>query len=442
MVYKIVLGRDIKDKKKFGEKGAVFLGKQYVMMGKEKSLANAIYLDVVRPHVILVAGKRGSGKSYSLSVIAESMTQLPKEVSENIGILMIDTMGIFWTMKYPNYRDATLLEKWDLKPEGCDVKVFVPYGVFEEMKAEGIPVDEPFSITASEMSGIDWCTTLGIEPIEPMGILIERTIAKLKETGKPYDMQDMINAVNADTKSEKRERDAVANRFVAVREWGIFMKEGTHLEKFIIRGKATILDISRYSHMVGAFSIRAMVVGLVMKKLLEERIKARKIEELAQIEKGWTFFDVKYKEKVKTMVPIVWVFVDEIHEFLPLHGKTMATGPLVQVIREGRQPGVSLIVATQQPGKVHTDVLTQADLVISHRITAKLDIDALNEIMHTYLAFNITQYLNMLPNIKGCALALDDKQERLFDIQVRPKHSWHGGESPTAMPPKPRFETK
>ena len=27
---------------------------------------------------------------------------------------MIDTMGIFWTMKYPNLKDEDLLEEWGL----------------------------------------------------------------------------------------------------------------------------------------------------------------------------------------------------------------------------------------------------------------------------------------------------------------------------------------
>lgn len=45
------------------------------------------------------------------------------------------------------------------------------------------------------------------------------------------------------------------------------------------------------------------------------------------------------------------MLLDEAHEFLPDTGKTAATDALVTILREGRQPGVSLILATQQPGK-------------------------------------------------------------------------------------------
>ena len=51
------------------------------------------------------------------------------------------------------------------------------------------------------------------------------------------------------------------------------------------------------------------------------------------------------------------------NQFLPNQGETQATGPLVTILREGRQPGISLVLASQQPGKIHTDVMTQADTI-------------------------------------------------------------------------------
>jgi hypothetical protein len=109
MPHDIIIGRDEADKKRFGKKGLVFLGKTYVKMGNYTSLSNPIYLDIARSHVILVCGKRGSGKSYSLSSISEQITKLPEEEKQNIAPLIFDTMGIFWTMKYKNERSYVLL---------------------------------------------------------------------------------------------------------------------------------------------------------------------------------------------------------------------------------------------------------------------------------------------------------------------------------------------
>ena len=110
MSYDIILGRNKSDKKAFKDKGLIFLGKGYVKMGNNTSLSNKIYLDIARNHVILVAGKRGSGKSYTLGVIAEELSNLPKEASQNIASLIFDTMGIYWTMKFTNEKDKQLLE--------------------------------------------------------------------------------------------------------------------------------------------------------------------------------------------------------------------------------------------------------------------------------------------------------------------------------------------
>src|SRR3990167_2708060 len=62
MAYDIIVCRDSADKKAFGDRGLVYIGKGYVKMGQYTSLSNKIFMDIARSHVILVAGKRGSGK--------------------------------------------------------------------------------------------------------------------------------------------------------------------------------------------------------------------------------------------------------------------------------------------------------------------------------------------------------------------------------------------
>ena len=117
MAYEIIIGRSTSDKKLFGDKGLIFLGKGYVKMGNQTSLSNKILMDVARSHVVLVAGKRGSGKSYTLGVLTEELSNLPEGVKENIASLIFDTMGIYWTMKFTNEKDRDLLQEWDLKSE-------------------------------------------------------------------------------------------------------------------------------------------------------------------------------------------------------------------------------------------------------------------------------------------------------------------------------------
>jgi len=373
--------------------------------------------------------------SYTMSMIGEGIVDLPQEIAQNIASLFLDTMGIFWTMKYPNYREEALLASWNLSPKGFDnVKVFVPGGKFEELKDQGIPVDEKFYLTTSELGPLEWCMTFELKPTEPIGILISKTITKLQESKEKYEIDNIIDALKKDEDMPQEIKLAAITRFQMAKEWGLFAKEGTPLTDILKGGQASVLDISIYSHIYGAFSIRALVIALFSKKILETREAARKIEEKEDIDTGFAYF-IK-REAKKKEIPLIWIFIDEVHEFLPEQGETLATGPLLQIIREGRQPGISLVVATQQPGKMNTDVLSQCDLVISHRVTSKMDIEALNTIMQSYMTSTLSKLIDELPRVKGVTLILDQNQERLYQVQMKPKLSWHGGETPTAIPPK------
>ena len=188
-----------------------------------------------------------------------------------------------------------------------------------------------------------------------------------------------------------------------------------------------------YSNISGNWGIKNLVTGLICKKLLTERMASRKVEEIKTIESGESYFGLDTKKRSKDEVPIIWLLLDEAHEFLPKEGKTAASDALIQVLREGRQPGISLVLATQQPGEIHRDVITQSDVVISHRVTAKKDILALNNVMQTYLLSDIQTYINNLPRSKGSAIILDDTSERIFPINVRPRLTWHGGEAPSSI---------
>lgn len=431
MSYDIVIGRSNSDKKKLREKGLVYLGKSYVKMGNYNSLSNLIWLDVAKSHVILIAGKRGSGKSYTLSVLAEEISDLPKEVSQNIAPIIFDTMGIFWTMKYKNEKQAELLQEWKLKPKNLPVKVFVPQGHYQDYKEKQIPVDNAFAIDPSELSSEDWIITFNLSITDPISVLIQNTISKLKKEHKhnlnKYDITQIIEEL----KHQDSENNKIAmSLFQAAENWGIFAlknQESTKISDIINAGKTTILDLSPYSS-IGPFNIRGLVIGILSKKIFEQRMMQRKAEEVLSIEKGPDYLNQQNKKN-----PLVWLFIDEAHEFLKQKEKTPATDALIQILREGRQPGVSLVLATQQPGVIHRDAMTQSDIVIAHRVTAKPDIEALNSIMQSYLLESIQKSMANLPEDKGSALILDDNSERIYPIKVRPKFTWHGGEAPISV---------
>lgn len=432
----VVVGRDQEDLAKLGDKGTAFIGMHIVGEGEESKLTNAVLMDVVKPHVVLVVGKRGTGKSYSAAVIGEEMSLLPKEIKENLSVLMIDTMGIFWSMKNPNEKGRSLLRDWKrpgdkktLEPLGMGAKLFVPKAYIKTYKDSGVEVDYPLTLPCGELSAADWIVTFGFTSIDSHGIAIERAIKAAKSKyGVSYDITDIIRMVEADKRAEQNVKEALVNRFEAAQEWGIFEKEGTPISNLFQPGVVSVIDVSHYMRVAGGWSVRSLLVGLLSRRIFMERLTSRKAEE----------FETMTGEKRKK-VPMVWVMIDEAHQFVPNTGETAASDPLLTLVKEGREPGISVLLITQRPGKLHEDVLAQSDLIISHRLTSRSDLEALRGIMQTYMLEDIQDYINSLPRNKGSAIILDDNSERIFTVQIRPRLSWHAGGSPSAIKEQTAF---
>ena len=162
-MYEIVLGRKPSDVKKYGTKGSILIGRHYVTMERNKVLANPVYLDFNQPHAILVSGKRGTGKSYTLGVMIEGISELESDLRNNITSIFFDTMGIYWTMKYPNFKDADLLTKSNIKPKACDITIYSPAGSYDGLLKKGIPVDNSFSIRPNQITFENWCELFDID---------------------------------------------------------------------------------------------------------------------------------------------------------------------------------------------------------------------------------------------------------------------------------------
>lgn len=440
MVFDVVIGRSKHDLEKYGKRGTVLLGKQYVKMGQTTSLSNPVYMDVAGAHVVFIVGKRGSGKSYTMGSIAEGLTDLPLEVKENLSIVLLDTMGIYWTMKYPNYQDAELVKQWGFEPKGLDVKIYTPTGFYYKYKDEGIPTDFPFSLRPLDVQPHDWCQAFSIDPNSAEGVLITKAVQDLSKKGESYPIDKLIDVVSKDAESDRVVRNVVINELKKAKGWEIFSKKGTPLKDIVASGQVTVLDVSPYATMASGWEIKALVVGLICRTLFNQRMLSRKTEEFKTVDAAMHYFSKDVEQKMEE--PLVWVAIDEAHELLPKEGKTAATESLITILREGRQPGISLILASQQPGKIHTDVMTQADTVLAHRLTARMDVEALQQLTQSYMRQGLEMEIDNLPRVKGAAVIFDDANERIFPVQMRPRFTWHGGGSPVAIREKKEYFKK
>ncbi|NVM54145.1 MAG: DUF87 domain-containing protein [Candidatus Helarchaeota archaeon] len=396
-----------------------------------------LLLDCTQPHVIFISGHRGSGKSYTMGVIAEELAM----AKVGIGVIIIDPLGVYWSMKYANWeeKELTLLKKWNLEPKSFadSVRVFVPLGQFNLTPKE--TKDEPFSIKPSELSADDWSYVFKVGRFSPRGILVEKTlkliregyeaeledaIIKVRGKGDNYSIQDIIRCINTSTfivnkdKGFTRQtRRAMVSRFEIAKEWGIFSTKGTPLIDLSIPDQLTIIDVSMLDE-----GLHALISGILARKILRARIHLSRQTEAAKISIE------KVAEPIEG-IPITWLLIDEAHLLVPARGSTAATAPLIQYAKLGRKPGCGIILCTQQPSATNTQILSQLDISITHFLTYTSDIDAFTHRAPGEVPSDLreTAFFRSLPVGVGVIADESITTNRVFLARIRPRISQHAG---------------
>lgn len=419
-----VIGRDLKSLEKYGEMGTAYIGKVVMSSGEKPVLGRKILADVSNPHVILICGKRGYGKSYTMAVFLEEMARLPMEIRNRVSTIVIDTVGIFWSLKIPMKQERKELEEWDLKPEPSNVRVMVPKNTVDFYRKKEVPFDGVLTISASELTGIEWMALFGLSWRDPEGVLINRIVEEVRERQNNYfGIDDLIVAIKNDSEAEKNTKDALIGRLQLAKTWGLIERSGTKIQDIAMPGTITVIDVSSYRQTVGMEGTRDIIVALIGKKLFEERMLYRKEEETKLI-KG---------QRRSSSMPIVWMFIDEAHMFMPKNEENLALNVLLEWVRVGRQPGLSLVLATQRPARLHPDAISQCDLFISMRMTQQDDIEAVESLRPSYMYQSFAKYYQQMPKSRGYALILDDNSEKIWLVKIRPRLSWDAGVTATAF---------
>ena len=432
-----ILGRSESTHQKLGLKGTLKIGKisERPVHGIGH-FGRDLLLDCTHPHVMFISGHRGSGKSYTMGVIAEELATSKM----GIGAIIIDPIGVYWSMKYANWeeKEVNLLRKWNLEPKSFadNVKVFVPLGHFNLTPKE--TKDEAFSIRPCELGVDDWTYVFTIDRFSPRGIIIEKTLKLVQEgyeaevedevltvrgKGDNYSIEDIIRCINnskeindKDKGFTRQTRRAMVSRFEIAKEWGVFSEEGTPLIALSQPDQISVIDVSMLDE-----QLHALIAGIIARKVIRARLHISRQVEAAKIA-------VEETEAVEN-IPITWLLIDEAHLLVPQHGNTAATEPLVQYAKLGRKPGCGLILCTQQPSATNSQILSQLDLSCTHFLSYISDIDAFVHRSPGNVPSDIKDpsFFRSLP--VGIGVFADESitTNRTFVVKIRPRVSQHAG---------------
>ena len=426
----VILGRSINQQDKLGLAGTLFIGR--ICEKNTGYYGLKILIDAINPHKIFISGKTGSGKSYTLGVIAEELA----DINMNLGVIIVDPMGTYWSMKHEtkSETDNKILSKWGMTKKGfSNVKVFFPFQVRDSI-VEGT-YDDLFSVSPNELTAEDWSNTFGIDYFKsPQSALLSDILNYVKRgyisekrgmksripPNYNFTIDDMLNCLNYNAVIAEKYRGetirALKMRLESAKNWGIFSKEGTPLRNLSVPNQISVVDVSYLPD-----HIRALVVGLLAKKILNERTRISREQKIREMREQAD--DAQYG------IPITWLMLDEAHILVPSKGKTAASDALIEYAKRGRMPGCALVLCTQQPGATNDQILSQIDILINHNLSFTSDIVALKARTPSKLPRKLSDesFLRSLP--VGFAIIADQSTttKRTFVGKIRPRRSEHAG---------------
>jgi hypothetical protein len=443
---------------------AIYLGKQ-----AETPYRN-VWLDTRGAHVLYVMGKRRSGKSYTLGVLAEGLAARSwiRQGSLSQGILILDTMNVYLTMPFGvegTHSDSSdvvkELRKWKLEPEQLSMALFRPRGTTTPTAVDSAEI----TLRPSDLGSDEWCGLFEVDPFaDPLGHLITELYAKVAIDGyadsrsgalvapnPSFVLQDLLNALEYDHALDRYHRDtreSLRRRLDMLRRVPIFSDAGLDVRQLLQPGHISVLLLRELDQ-----QMRSVLVALIVKRVMQLRGVSEQQERMVPVHlaraekfattdpntsKRETQLAEECKEKAKEGLARSWIIIDEAHNYIPAHGVVPSRRPLKKYVDEGRNLGLSIVAATQQPSGLDPSIQRNADMLLIHALSHHDDILAAEGMINTACPSEITDtrqrieasrtFESLVRNLPlGYALASTDRANRLFPIRVRPRVTVHGG---------------
>ncbi len=427
----VIFGRSVK-----GEdySNLLYVGKIFETTRGQSYLGADAWLDTTFPHVIYITGTRGSGKSFDLGVLVEGISKLgtPSPIQNNvkpITSIIIDTQSQFWTLGYApretipaNKAQLDELRRWNLTPNNLSsVRIYAPPGMTTFLGTEKI-----LQIRPKDVKTEDWCALLGQEVYSPQGHVITSTIEALRNTD--YEITDMLRYIANDAHwptTAESSRNAISYKLDDYRRTNLFSANGLSVKDFLAGGVCNILTLRELRN-----EDKSLITAVIARNLFDILGNHHSRKKTA------SFFQTPFESDGTP--DRVWLVIDEAHVVAPSDQISPARGALVEYVKRGRDAGLSLVMATQQPSALDDRILSQVNVTFSHRLSFQSDINAVINRIPTksigamkFAGTHLTDFGDMVRVLDAGQCYLGDQaSSRTVLLQIRPRVTAHGGYSP------------
>ena len=242
------------------------------------------------------------------------------------------------------------------------------------------------TVRPSDLEIDDWAGLFSVDIYsEPRGMLIADAIQHVaiagytKEDGSivdpdpDYSMADLLACIDTDADLLANYRPdtirSVRQRMASYAALPLFSGAGTPLHNLLRPFRVSVLMLARAPD-----ALKKVLVAVLARRLLRERRDASFAQKRLDLDPTLSPEDsTRLRDFVARSVPRSWVLMDEAHVLAGGDEESVARDALVKFAKEGRNYGLSLAIATQQPSAVDSRLMSQVETLVVHQLTAPRD---------------------------------------------------------------------
>lgn len=387
---------------------------QYGIIGKVASNGRVIGLDLNECNTISLFGVQGAGKSYTIGSITEmvlkqfsKVNKLPAPMASVI-FHYSDSMDYapeFTSMVYPNNEAgqlAKLKAEYGAEPGSIkDVILLAPESQVETRKAEYPDIDvHPIGFDSSELAVRDWMFLLGAMGNDSTYIKELKQI--MKACRNNMSLQNIRDGVARDGHMSTSQRSLAEQKLDFASE---YITDGNKLQQFLKPGRLIIVDLRdefiEKEEALGLFVVMLNIFSSVMK------VDGRAFNK--------------------------FIVFDEAHKYM---NDRDLVGSITTAIREMRHKGVSIMIASQDPMSLPTEIIELSSIVVMHRFSSPAWVKHVQKAITPLQTLTATE---MAALGSGEAYLWANKAsdkaitQRPIKIVIRPRVTKHGGDTIQAV---------